>query len=386
MELRKAFIVDGVRTPIGRAHPEKGWLREVRPDDLAIECVKALIARNRVEPSAIEDVILGCANQSGAQGINIARFVSLLAGLPETVSATTVDRQCASAMTAVHNAAQTIMCNNGEIIIAGGLESMSLVPMGTGADFNPKLVSMYNPADLPMGPTAEKVAELRGLSREEQDKFAYESHMKAVKAWEAGKFQDEVIPITVENGNEMKVIDRDQCPRKETSLEKLATLMPVFKPGGSVTAGNSSPLNDGAAALLLAGPEAVRRNAWRPIAAVTGMAVAGVDPTIMGMGPVPAVRKLLDRTGLSVDDIDLIEINEAFASQSLACIRELGLDPKKVNVNGGALALGHPLGCSGARIIVTLCHEMKRRGARYGLATMCVGFGMGAATLVERTV
>lgn len=386
MDLRKAFIVDGVRTPIGRAHPEKGWFRKTRPDDLAIECVKALIERNRVEPASIEDVIFGCANQSGPQGINIARFITLLAGLPDTVSATTVDRQCASAMTAIHNAAQTIMCGNAEIVIAGGVESMSMVPMGTGADFNPKLTALYDPADLPMGPTAEKVARLYKISREDQDRFGYESHMKAVKAWEEGRFKDEVIPVTVEEDGRSKVIDRDQCPRKDTSLEKMATLMPAFRPDGTVTAGNSSPLNDGAAAVLLASPEAVKCNGWKPLAEVIGMAVAGVDPTIMGIGPVPAVKKVLQRTGLSLSEIDLIELNEAFASQSLACIRELGLDPAKVNVNGGALALGHPLGCSGARIIVTLCHEMKRRKARYGLATMCIGFGMGAATIVKGVV
>ena len=383
--MREVVIVDGVRTPIARAHKEKGWFRNTRPDDLAVACVKALLERTKVDPEQIEELVFGCANMNGPQAACPARMIALLSGLPADIAALSTDRQCASAMSAAHYATLAIKEGMGDIMIIGGLESMSMVPMGQGIEFNGKLGERYPLHELPMGPTAEKVAKLFNISREDMDQFAYECHMKAAAAQEAGRFKDEIIPIevTYEDGT-TATIDRDQCVRADTTLEKLATLMPSFDMEGAVTAGNSSPLNDGACAMMLMTKEKARELGLTPLATIRHMTVAGVDPTIMGIGPVPAVNKLLDRAGMTIDQFDLIEINEAFASQSLYCIRELGMPAEKVNVNGGALALGHPLGESGARIMITLVHEMKRRNSKWGLATLCVGFGQGAATSVER--
>jgi len=384
--MREAVIVDGVRTPIGRAHPRKGWLRTMRPDDMMVTLIRALIDRNRIEARQIEEVIVGCANQTGVQGgLGLARIITLLTGLPHDVAACTIERQCASAMTAIHYAAMAIRGNMGDIMIAGGVESMSMVPMGANAVINPKLALSFSIAELPMGATAEKVARKHKISRKDQDLFGLESHRKTAAAYAAGKFKDEIIPleVTYEDGS-AALISKDQSPREDVSMEVMTELKPSFRPGGTVTAGNSSPINDGGSAVLMMTKEKAKELGLTPLATVRWMAVAGVDPTEMGLGPIPATRKCLARAGLSINDMDLIEINEAFASQTIHCVRELGMDMKKVNVNGGAIAIGHPLGSSGCRIIVTLAHEMKRRDARFGLATLCVGFGQGAATILER--
>lgn len=384
--MREAVIVDGVRTPIGRAHPQRGWLRTLRPDDMMVALIHALIERNRLDPELIEEVVIGCANQSGVQGgPGLARIVTLLAGLPYNVAAQTTERQCASAMTAIHYATMAIREGMGDIMIAGGVESMSMVPMGANAIVNPKLALSFSIADLPMGATAEKVANKHKISRKEQDSYGLESHRKTAAACAKGLFKDEIIPleVTYEDGS-TALISKDQSPRENVSIEVMAELKPAFRPGGTVTAGNSSPINDGASAALIMTKEKAKQLGLTPLATIRWMAVAGVDPTEMGLGPIPATKKCLERSGLTIDDMDLIEINEAFASQTIHCIRELHMDMKKVNVNGGAIALGHPLGSTGCRIVVSLAHEMKRRNARYGLATLCVGFGQGAATIIER--
>ena len=379
--MRNAVLVDAVRTPIGRAG-EKGVFRNVRADAMATAVVKALVERSGVPPADIEDVILGCATQAEQQGLNIARNVVLLAGLPEEVAGESVNRLCASGLSAIMHAAQAIMTGCGEVMIAGGVESMTHLPMGKDADPGP-LLGLLDMRALIMGQTAEAVAKKYGVTRADQDAFALESHRRAVAA--AARFQDEIIPLPGQDleGNAI-TITADQGPRPDTSLEKLAALTPSFAVDGTVTAGNASTLNDGAAALLITSEEKARELGRAPMARVVSMAVVGVNPMYMGIGPIPATRKALARASLQLSDIDLVELNEAFASQALVCIRELGLDPARVNVNGGALALGHPLGCSGARITTTLLHEMRRRGARYGLATMCVGLGQGAAVIYER--
>ncbi len=401
MEMRKVYIVDAVRTPIGR---HGGALSSVRPDDLAALVIKALVERTGVDPNKIEDVVFGCANQAGEDNRNVARMALLLAGLPVEVGGTTINRLCGSGMDAVHYGTRAIMVGDAELIIAGGVESMSRAPWAVpkaerafprgnltmydttlGWRFpNPKMEAMF-PLES-MGETAENVAEKYGISREEQDLFAYQSQMKAKAAIESGRFKDEIVPVVVpQRKGEPIVVDTDEHPRPDTTMEKLARLKPAFRPNGTVTAGNASGINDGAAAILLASEEALYELGLRSMARIVSMAVAGVNPRYMGLGPIPATRKALARAGLTIEDIDLVELNEAFASQSLACIRELGMDPEKVNVNGGAIALGHPLGCSGARILTTLVHEMRRReGVRYGLATMCIGVGQGIATIVEK--
>ncbi len=401
MEMRKVYIVDAVRTPIGR---HGGALSSVRPDDLAALVIKALVERTGVDPNKIEDVVFGCANQAGEDNRNVARMALLLAGLPVEVGGTTINRLCGSGMDAVHYGTRAIMVGDAELIIAGGVESMSRAPWAVpkaerafprgnltmydttlGWRFpNPKMEAMF-PLES-MGETAENVAEKYGISREEQDLFAYQSQMKAKAAIESGRFKDEIVPVVVpQRKGEPIVVDTDEHPRPDTTMEKLARLKPAFRSNGTVTAGNASGINDGAAAILLASEEALYELGLRPMARIVSMAVAGVNPRYMGLGPIPATRKALARAGLTIEDIDLVELNEAFASQSLACIRELGMDPEKVNVNGGAIALGHPLGCSGARILTTLVHEMRRReGVRYGLATMCIGVGQGIATIVEK--
>ncbi len=399
--MREVVIIDAVRTPIGRYG---GALANVRPDDLAAIAIRALMERNpKVDPGEIEDVIFGAANQAGEDNRNVARMALLLAGLPIHVGGTTVNRLCGSGLEAVNQAARAIMVGDGEIYVAGGTESMSRAPFvmakhgkpwdrsveiydtTIGWRFtNPKLADMYYPYS--MGETAENVAERWGISREEQDAFALSSQQKCAAAMQAGRFADEIIPVTVpQKKGDPIVVDTDEHPRPDTTLEKLARLKPAFRQGGTVTAGNASGINDGAAAVLLMSAEKARELGLTPLARIKAMAVAGVDPAYMGVGPIPATRKALARAGLTIDQIDLVELNEAFAAQSLACIRDLGLDPAKVNVNGGAIALGHPLGCSGARILTTLVHEMKRReGVRYGLATMCIGVGQGIATIVEK--
>ena len=399
--LREAWIVAAVRTPIGRYG---GALAAVRPDDLAAMAIKAIVDRTGIEPALIEDVILGCANQAGEDNRNVARMAALLAGLPVEVAGQTVNRLCGSGLQAVNAGAHAIAVGDGDVFVAGGVESMTRAPYVMAKPenawdrgsrelqdttlgwrfINPKLAEMHYPYS--MGETAENVAERWNVSRERQDAFALESHRRSVAAIEAGRFADQIVPVEVQGRKgDVTVVDRDEHPRADTSTEALGKLRPAFKrDGGSVTAGNSSGINDGASAVLLV--EAGRAGALglQPMARVVSTAVAGVDPAVMGVGPVPATRKALERAGLGVDDLDLVELNEAFASQSLVCIDELGLDPAKVNVNGGAIALGHPLGMSGGRLITMLTHELRRTGGRYGLATMCIGVGQGIATIVER--
>jgi acetyl-CoA C-acetyltransferase len=391
------YVIDAVRTPIGRYG---GSLSAVRPDDLLAHAIKGLLARNAtVDSHAIEEVIAGAANQSGEDNRNVARMAALLAGLPVSVAGCTVNRLCASGLQAIMDAARAIACGEGELYVAGGVENMTRAPFvlpkqssafGREAQLfdttmgwrfiNKKLSALHHPYT--MGETAENVAKQWKISREEQDRFALGSQQKYAAAVAAGKFADELIPVQVPAGKGTAEFAVDEHPRA-TTLEKLAALQPAFVADGTVTAGNSSGINDGASALLLASESAVKRFALKPLARVVSMAVAGVSPDIMGVGPVPAVQKALLRAGLTVSDIRLFELNEAFASQSLACIRDLGLDPARVNVNGGAIALGHPLGCSGARISTTLLHELRRSGGGYGVATMCVGVGQGAAVVYE---
>ncbi len=392
------YIIDAVRTPIGKYG---GTLSTVRPDDMLAHVIKALVTRNpSVDVHAIEDVIAGAANQAGEDNRDVARMSALLAGLPITVGGNTVNRLCASGLQAIMDASRAIQCGEGELFIAGGVESMTRAPFVTGKAegafgrgqqmfdttmgwrfINPKLSALYHPYT--MGETAENVANQWNISREDQDRFAFESQEKYQKAHEAGKFADELAPVTIELGKgKTTVFDKDEHPRL-SPMEKLAELKPAFVKDGSVTAGNSSGINDGAAALLLASEAAVKQYNLKPMARIVSRAIAGVDPSIMGIGPVPATEKALQRAGLTIDDIGLAELNEAFASQSLAVIRDMKINPEIVNVNGGAIALGHPLGCSGARISATLLHEMKRRGVRYGLATMCIGVGQGAAIIYE---
>jgi 3-oxoadipyl-CoA thiolase len=396
--MKNCYVIDAVRTPIGKYG---GALSSIRPDDLLAHVIKSLIIRNPgIDINAIEDVIAGDANQAGEDTRNVARMAALLAGLPVTVAGNTVNRLCASGLQAIMDAARSLMCNEGEIYIAGGVESMTRAPFVMAKSshafnrntelfdstigwrfINKKLSDLYYPFS--MGETAENVAKQWGISRHAQDEFALESQEKYFNALSKNLWKDEIAPIEIFGGKDEKTFfDKDEHPRK-TSMEKLAALKPAFEKNGTVTAGNSSGINDGAAALLLASEEAVVKYNLKPMAKIISMAVAGVDPSIMGIGPVPATKKVLQRAGLNVNDIDLIELNEAFASQSIACIHDLGLDLEKVNVNGGSIAIGHPLGCSGARISTTLLHEMKRRGSKYGLAAMCVGVGQGAAVVYQ---
>ena len=396
--MHPVYIIDAVRTPIGKWG---GALQAVRPDDLLAHAIQALLARNPLaDPAAIEDVIAGAANQSGEDCRNVARMAALLAGLPAAVPGTTVNRLCASGLQAVIDASRAIACGDGNIYIAGGVESMTRAPLvmakSAGAwnrqpeifdttigwrFTNKKLAEKYHPYS--MGETAENVAFRWRISREEQDRFAFHSQQKYFAALAAGKWDAEITPVPTAGGRQNGLVLQDEQPRK-TTVEMLARLKPVFKEEGTVTAGNASGINDGAAALLLAGEEAVKKYRLEPMARVVSVAVAGVDPAIMGIGPVPASQKALQRAGLSLADIGLIELNEAFASTSIACIRELDADPGCVNVNGGAIALGNPLGCSGARIVATLLHEMKRRRVHHGMAALCAGLGQGAAALFER--
>jgi len=397
--MREAWIIDGVRTPIGR---HGGGLASVRPDDLAAVTLQALVARTGIDPETIDDVILGCINQAGEDNRNVARMASLRAGFPVGVPGQTVNRLCGSGMQAVLSACHAIVAGEGDVFVAGGVESMSRAPyvmlkpeVGYQRG-NPETADTVlgwrfpNPEFAPewtigLGETAEVIAEEFGVTREAQDALAAESQQRAERAIAAGRFDDEIVPVPIPlRKADPLVIAADEHPRPDTTVESLAQLRPVFKRDGTVTAGNSSGINDGAAALLVVSAERGEELGLEPMARVVGGAVAGVEPQRMGIGPVPATRKALERHGWSIDDIDLVELNEAFAAQALACIRELGLDPERVNVNGGAIALGHPVGCSGARILVTLVHEMKRQGTARGLASMCIGVGQGITCLLER--
>jgi 3-oxoadipyl-CoA thiolase len=396
--MAQAVIVDALRTPMGRY---AGALASVRPDDLGSYAIRALVERTGIDPTTIDDVFWGAANQAGEDCRNAARMALLLAGLPTSVPGTTLNRLCGSGLQALNSAFHAIRADIIDIAIAGGAESMTRAPFvilkaekayDRAPDIhdttlgnrmvNPRLAAMYPPISL--GETAENVAEQFNVTRDDQDAFAYQSQMKCKAAMEAGRFAAELISVHVEQGKKSYDVTQDEPPRPDTTLETLAKLKPAFKAGGTVTAGNSSPLNDGAAALLVCSEEAAKRNGWQQMARVVTSATFGVDPSIMGIGPIGSTRKALERAQLSVRDLDLVELNEAFAAQSVACVKELGIDPEIVNVNGGAIALGHPLGCSGARIATTLLHELKRRNGRYGLATMCIGMGQGISTIFER--
>jgi acetyl-CoA acyltransferase len=383
--MRQAVVIDAVRTPIGRAHPEKGMYRDVRADDLSADLMQALMQRTSVPATAIEDIHWGCVKQQGEQGYDVARMAALIAGLPIEVGGVTVNRNCGSSLQAINQAAQSIAAACEDIQIAGGVEHMHHIPMEAGFDLSPRYQYRHSLATLNMGLTAENLALRYKISRRAQDEFALRSHRRAAEATDSGAFSREVIPTwgRDEEGRR-KIMTEDQCIRRDTSLEALAALKPVFMPdGGTITAGNSSPLNVGAAAVLIMSEERARELGLKPKVKIRAMAVAGVDPAVMGIGPVPATHKALERAGLKLEDIDLIEINEAFAAQTLAVIKLLKVDLDKVNVRGGAIAIGHPLGASGARIATTLIHAMADRGARFGLATMCIGAGQGIATIFE---
>lgn len=393
----EAFVVEALRTPIGKYN---GILRDVRPDDMAALLMKEVIRKTGIDPSKIDDIYFGCSNQAGEDNRNVARMAALLAGIPYTVPAATINRLCGSGLEAINDAARVIWSGEGKILLAGGVESMTRAPLVAlkpevgfkrgnlvlidttiGWRFvNPRWPDEYPP--ISMGETAENLAEKYKISRERQDEFAYQSHMKAVRAIDEGKFKEEIVPVSTPEHPEGVSID--EGPRRDTTLEKLSRLKPVFKKNGTVTAGNSSGINDGAAALLIMSKEACDSLSIKPIAKIIGSATAGVHPSYMGLGPVPATKKLLNRLSMSIEEFGIIELNEAFAAQVLACIEEMPeFDLKKINPNGGAVALGHPIGCSGSRIVVTLLHEMKRRRIKYGLATMCIGVGQGIATAFE---
>ena len=383
--MRSAVVIEAVRSPIGKAHPEKGYFRDTRADDLSADVLNALLTRANVPPALVEDVHWGCVKQQNEQGYDVGRMAALIAGLPVEVGAATVNRLCGSSLQAINQAAQSIAAECEDVQIAGGVEHMHHIPMELGFDASPRLYFRHSPATLHMGLTAENLALRYKVGRKEQDEFALRSHVLAAKATDSGAFSKEIIPTWGrDDEGRRKVMHEDQCIRRDTSLEALAALKPAFMPeGGTVTAGNSSPLNVGAAALLVMSEERAKELGLKPKVRIRAMAVAGVDPSVMGIGPVPATKKALERAGLKLEDIDLIEINEAFAAQTLAVIKLLKVNPEKVNVRGGALAIGHPLGASGARIATTLIHAMADRKAKFGLATMCIGAGQGIATIFE---
>src|SRR5262245_24625402 len=384
--MKSAVVIDCVRTPIGRSHREKGWFRDVRSDDLAVACVKALVERTGIDPAQIEDVILGNTQQTGEQGLNAARTIALMAGLPVATGGATINRLCGSSLQALNQASHAIAAGSEDAQIVGGLEHMQHVPMDHGLDLNPKLFQRTSKGALMMGVTAEFLAQTQDISRQDQDAFALRSHQRAAAAHVKGEFQREIVPVYArdEDGNRF-LATGDQCVRPDATMESLAALEPAFMPKiGTVTAGNSSPLNDGAAALLVMSEDKAKTLGLKPLVRVRATAVVGVDPAVMGTGPVPATKKALKAAGLKLENIDLIELNEAFASQAIACMRMLKLDPERVNVRGGSIAIGHALGASGARITTTLINNMVDRGAQLGLATMCIGVGQGIATIFER--
>jgi 3-oxoadipyl-CoA thiolase len=397
--VNEAFITAAVRTPIGRSG---GALAEVRPDDLAATVIRGLIDRGRIPVQRIDDVILGCTNQAGEDNRNVARMAALLAGLPVEIPGQTVNRLCGSGLQAVVSATHAVRADEGNLFVAGGVESMTRAPQvmlksGRPWDRSPPVIAdstigwrFINPLmpakwTISLGETAERVAHMYGIERETQDRYALESQQRAEAAIQAGVFAEEIVPVEVAGGADASTVTRDEPPRAGLTLEALARLDPAFVPTGTVTAGSSSGINDGAAALSIVSAEAMAGLRLQPMARVVASAVAGVDPSCMGLGPVPATRKALDRAGLKVSELDLVELNEAFAAQAIACIRELELDPSKVNIYGGAIALGHPVGATGARILTTLVHALRRTGGRYGLATMCIGVGQGIAVVVEAT-
>jgi 3-oxoadipyl-CoA thiolase len=397
--MSEALIIDAVRTPMGRF---RGGLSGVRPDDLAARVIEAAVERTGIDPGEVRDVYLGAANQAGEDNRDVARMAALLAGLPVETPGVTVNRLCASGLEAVNQASRALRLGEGELYLAGGVESMSRAPwvvpkpeagLPRGAQtmhdtalgwrlINPRMAERYSTES--MGETGENVAERYGIGRTEQDRFALRSHERAVEASESGRFEDEIVPVKAPgNGGDPAPVEADEGPRADTSLERLAHIRPAFREGGTVTAGNASTLNDGAACLVLASERRAMELGAEPLGRIVSIGVAGVDPAYMGMGPALAIPRALDAAGLELDEVDLIEINEAFASQVLACVAELGIDEERLNVNGGAIALGHPLGCSGARLLTTLLWEMRRRGARHGIASLCVGVGQGVATVVE---
>jgi len=384
--MKSPVVVDSVRTPIGRSHAEKGYFRDVRSDDLAVACVQALLERNAMDPAEIEDILLGNTQQTLEQGMNVARLVGLMGGLPLASGGATINRLCGSSLQAVNQAAHAIIAGAEDVQIVGGLEHMQHVPMDHGIDLNAKLFHRTSKGALMMGVTAEFLAQTQDISREDQDQFALRSHQRAAAAQAQAEFQREIVPVHARDEDGRRFLaTSDQCVRPDASLEALAALPPAFMPHvGTVTAGNSSPLNDGAAALLVMSEDKAKSLGLKPLVRIKATAVAGVEPAVMGTGPVPATKKVLDRAGLKLTDLDLIELNEAFAAQSLACIRMAKFPEDRVNVRGGALAIGHPLGASGARIATTLIHTMIDRGANLGLATMCIGVGQGIATVFER--
>ncbi len=384
--MKTPVVIDCVRTPIGRAHKEKGYYRDTRSDDLATGVVRALLERTGIDPAEVEDVVFGNVQQQGEQGFNVARNVALMAGLPLQTAGTTVNRLCGSSLQALNQAAHSIIAGAEDVQIVGGLEHMHHVPMDAGLDLNPKLLHRTSKGALNMGYTAEFLAQSQGISREEQDQYACRSHHRAAEAHQSGKFGKEIVPTWARDpeGNRF-LATWDQTVRPDCSMEGLAALKPAFMPGvGTVTAGNSSPLNDGAAAMLVMSQEKAKALGLKPLVRIVASAVVGVEPAVMGTGPVPATRKVLKRAGLTLEDIGLIELNEAFAAQTIACIRMLELDEEKLNVRGGAIAIGHPLGASGVRIATTLIHAMIDHDVEWGLATMCIGIGQGIATLFQR--
>jgi acetyl-CoA acetyltransferase family protein len=382
--MREAVVVDAVRTPLGRSG-ERGVFRDVRAEDLGVAVIKALLERTGVKPEVLDDVIFGCANQAEEQNLNVARRIVLLAGLPYEVPGVSINRLCSSSLQAISYAAMQIMTGFGDIIIAGGVEQMTHLSMTRDIDIHPKHFEMLDPAAFMMGQTAEKLVERFGVTRQEMDAYSLESHRRAVAAQRDGKFKEQIVPVPGKNQQgEPIMVDTDQHPRPDTSLEKLAALEPAFRMKGTITAGSSSGISDGAAAVLVMSKEKAKELGLKPMATVRSMASAGVDPVIMGVGPIYSTRKALAYLNMKPSQVDLVEVNEAFAVVAMLAIREIPLDHAKTNVNGGAVALGHPLGCSGARITTTLLHEMRRRDVRWGLATMCVGLGQGTTTIFER--
>ena len=384
--MRQAVIIDALRTPIGKASSDTGYFRSTRADDLSARCMRAIVDRTGIDPKLIEDVRWGCVMQQGEQGIDIARIALLAADLPIETGGVTINRNCGSSLQAVNQTAQSIMAGCDDILIAGGVEHMHHMPMEAGFDPSPKLLYRHSPAVFQMGLTAENLALQYKISRQDQDAFALRSHQRAAAATDSGAFMKEVIPTWGRDEQGRKaLLTQDQCIRRDTSMEALAALKPAFMPeGGTITAGNSSPINVGAAAALVMSEEKAKELGLKPKVRIRAMAIAGVDPSVMGIGPVPATHKALQRAGLKLDDVDLIEINEAFAAQALAVVKLLRINPEKLNVRGGAIAIGHPLGASGARITATLVSLMEDKRAKFGLATMCIGGGQGIATIFER--